>query len=153
MKINKKGIWFNYMGDNICLMWFWNPLENTYFSEKLRCTFFSLKEYKKYMGSAVGIKGRNIFGLSYKSLIADWVKANFKGEHILILTNIDLSQKPAVFWENIPYVRTLIFTEEVVILKCKDASQMQKIIDSIEPKFAAAWGYRGGNLISTNEQG
>ena len=150
MTINTKGIWFNYMGDRICIMWFWNSLPNRYFSEKLHCTFSSIKEYKKYMGSAIGMKERNIFGMSYKELIGDWVGMNFDGEHVLVLTDIDLTQKPDYFWENIPYLRKVAFSEEVVILKCKDFSQLQRIVDSIEPGFANAWGYRAGMLITTN---
>jgi hypothetical protein len=153
MRLNKKGLWFTYMGDKICFMWFWNSLPNTYYSEKLHCTFSSIKEYKKYMGSAVGMKERNIFGISYKNLISSWVRINFDGEYILVLTDIDLSKKPSLFWENIPYIRKMAFTEEVVILKCKDSSQMQNIVDSIESSFATAWGYRNGILVSTNVGG
>lgn len=149
--IDTRGIRYNYMGDRIWLMWFWAPLPNRYYSEKLHCTFSSLKEYKKYMGSAVGLKHRNVIGISYKELITAWVEDNFKGEYVVVLTEIDLNKKPSVFWENIPYIKKMAFTNEVVILRCKDQAQMEQIIDSTEQSFAIAWGFKSGQLVHLNE--
>ena len=151
MKIDKKGIWFKYMGDNICLMWPWNPQPNTYYSEKLHCTFSSRSEYTRYMGSAVGMKERNVIGLSYQEAIQSWVESNFSGEYVIVLTEIDLTKKPSVFWENIPYIKKIAFTNEIVVLRCKDQGQMDRIIDSIEPGFAVAWGFKNGQLVRLND--
>lgn len=151
MKIDSKGIWFKYMGDKICLMWPWNPLPNIYFSDKLHCTFTSIREYNKYMGSAVGMKERNILGLNYKDLIQEWVSINFKGEYVIVLIDIDISKRDSVFWENIPYIKKIAFTNEVVVLRCKDQGQMGRIVDSIEQDFAVAWGFKNGELVYSND--
>jgi len=151
MQITKQGLWFNHMGDKICLMWFWNPLPNRYFSKKLHCTFSSMKEYKKYMGSPVGVKERNVIGFNYMDLVRTYIGLNFSGEYVIVLTDIDLSKRPSVFWENIPYIKKMAFTNEVVVMRCKDAGQMDTIMVSIEPTFAVAWGFKDGELVSSND--
>jgi hypothetical protein len=103
------------------------------------------------MGSNVGMKERNVIGISYQDIVQAWVEDNFKGEYVIVLTEIDLTKKPSVFWENIPYIKKIAFNNEVVVLRCKDKGQMDRIIDSIEPGFAIAWGFKGGQLVDFND--
>ena len=44
-----------------------------------------------------------------------------------------------------------MFTRDIVILKCKDYSHMEQILDSIQGEFAIAWGFQGGKLVGCND--
>ena len=150
-KIDKEGIWFKYIGDEVCLMWFWNKKPNRYYSRKLACTFFSIKEYGRYMGSATGVKERKVLGLSYRDVLEGWVNMNFGNEYVIALIDVDISKKNNLFWENIPYIKREAFSKDVVILRCKDLSQQQRIMDSLDPGFATAYAFKAGLLIRSND--
>ena len=151
IKIDKEGIWFRYIGDDICLMWIWNVKPNRYYSRKLVCTFSSIKEYRKYMGSSVGVKERKVLGISYKEMIEVWVNLNFGNEYVIALLDIDVSKKDNVFWENIPYIKRVVFSNDVIILRCKDLGQQQQIMDSLDPGFATAYAFKAGLLVRSND--
>lgn len=157
-KFTKKGIWFIHNKDYICYNWFWNrSAGNNYYSQKFSINFPSLKAYEKYAdhigysGPEADIKSKNIFGLNYEDIIREWVQLNFGSECIVILTDIDVSQKSMDFWDSIPYVKKVVFTKEVVVLKCKDFSQVEQIVNSVERKFASAFGFKAGTLVYTND--
>ena len=151
IKIDKEGIWFRYIGDDICLMWIWNAKPNRYYSRKLVCTFSSIKEYRKYMGSSVGVKERKVLGISYKEMIEVWVNLNFGNEYVIALLDIDVSKKDNIFWENIPYIKRVVFSNDVIILRCKDLGQQQQIMDSLDPGFATAYAFKAGLLVRSND--
>lgn len=151
IKFNKKGIWFHLKGDDICLIWFWSKVAGRYYSEKFNRNFLSLIEYFKHIGIPSSFYSKSIVGFTYVDIIKEWVSTNFSKDIIIVLLDINFSKKPPAFWEGIPYTKKVVFTKEVVILKCKDYGQMNRIIDSIEKEFAIAMGFKGGVLMCDNE--
>lgn len=151
LKINKKGFWFRYKEDNICLNWFWHKSLHKYYSEKLHHNFNSLKDYNEYPISNSDVKHKNILGFDVKDIIEEWVEIKFNKECIVVLMDINISEKSMNFWDEIPYTKKIVFSKEIILLKCKDFRQVYQIIDSVEREFAIALGFKAGNLITSNE--
>lgn len=91
-----------------------------------------------------------LLGYNYDEVFDEWVSLRFDGEHIVILHDINLSSKPVAFWDNIPDTRRIIFSKDIIVLRCKDLRQVQNIVYSVEKEFAVAYGYKNGKRIIGN---
>lgn len=87
---------------------------------------------------------------SYTSIIDDWVAFNFVNQIVIVLTNINVQVKNIDFWAKIPVEQKIKFMEDVVILRCKDKSEMMMLIGNIGQDFAEAKGYIDGELFAHN---
>jgi hypothetical protein len=153
MKITKEGITFTYNDDDFTWIWWW---ERTY-SYKFRSAiyglhFSSLKSYWMHVGRQNDhpmIKHK-IEGFNYQSLIETWVKRYFSTGCYLVLDNVNLDAKPASFWRTVPEDLRIQFNEDVIVLKCKDYSELKSLCESIELNFANASGFSDGDLVSYN---
>lgn len=151
LKINKKGFWFEYKEDHICLNWFWHKPLHRYYSEKLHHNFHSLKDYREYSVSNSDVKHKNILGFDTRDIIEEWVEYKFSKEYVVVLMDINISEKSMEFWEGIPYTKKIVFSKEIIVLKCKDFRQVSQIIESVEREFAIALGFKAGNLVVSND--
>ena len=151
IKINKKGFWFEYKLDHICLNWFWHKPLHRYYSEKLHHNFNSLKDYNEYSIANSDVKHKNILGFDARDIIEEWVEYKFSKEYIVVLMDINISEKAMTFWDEIPYTKKIVFSKEIIVLVCKDFRQVSQIIESVERGFAIALGFKAGNLVVSND--
>jgi len=91
-------------------------------------------------------------GIDYIDIISEWVNTKYRFEHVIILININVQAKNIEFWANVPQTHAIQFLKEVVILKCKDKSELQRLVQNTGLDFAEAYGYSGGVRIIDNKE-
>lgn len=124
-----------------------------FFSFKYTTSFVNINNYQKYreqVQSEIGGKYRKLRGLEYSDIVSQWVYLKFPFEHIIILSNINVEAKNIEFWAKVPKTEAIHFLKDIVLLRCKDISEMNRLINNIAPEFADAHGYSAGILITTN---
>lgn len=94
---------------------------------------------------------RKISGFSNTWVIHEWVSVACKKGVVLVLTDIDPSFKKPEFWAAMPREDARAFTNDIVILRCKNLEEMKKICDSIDTRFATATGFYRGQPVYENE--
>lgn len=92
-----------------------------------------------------------LVGLTMFDLISQWACSTHFYSNIIVLTNINVGAKNLQFWAKVPKVDIEHFLKDVVILHCKDRTELLRLIENIPPDFADAWGFGSGQLIQTNE--
>jgi hypothetical protein len=107
-------------------------------------------EYRKQVLGEVGEEYRKLLGIDYSDIISQWVYLKFPFEHIIVLSNVNVEAKNIQFWARIPQTESIHFLKDLIILRCKDVSEMNRLIDNISHEFADASGYSAGVLITTN---
>jgi hypothetical protein len=152
MRIDKHGVWFSYESDNLCRHWPWRVFfkDMLYTSERYNRSF-GIAEYLKFAGSTEsGLSMKKIEGFSYLDILHDWIRVNHRSGYRVVLYDIDVSFRPTDFWRKIPAENALLLNKDVVVLYCKDASQVIAICESINVDFANALGFKDGNLFYYN---
>lgn len=89
-------------------------------------------------------------GISYYEIIDQWVNCFFKNQYVIILTNVRVETKNIAFWAKLPNNYKIQFVEDVIILRCKDKSEIEMLVRNIEEEFAEAIGYANGTRCITN---
>jgi hypothetical protein len=95
---------------------------------------------------------KKLAGFDYLDILHVWVKSEYAGAHVIVLTEINAEAKDVEFWARIPKGQALEFLKDVVVLYCKDMSEIEKLVPSIGTKFATAYGFCDGNLVLTNKE-
>ncbi len=90
-------------------------------------------------------------GANYEDIISQWIFFKYPKNHIIVLTNINVDAKNIQFWAKVPKTDTLHFMKDVVILHCKDRTEVLRLIENIPSNFADAHGYSAGSLITYNK--
>ena len=152
MEICKDGVWFNHYGDNILWRWPWKrhgvPKLRSSAQEK---DFTSLREYWQFLGTVeTSLRKLRITSLKEEELLFYLIRGKFKNEAIVVLTNLDTSVKPGEFWFKVPLHYRKHFLNDVTILICKEPMEVYDLCDSIEPRFATAYGFIRGDLVRDN---
>jgi hypothetical protein len=144
---------FFYKGDTIYYYWPWIRhihLAGKYYSVYLSEFFSFFYNYNILRDNTTEFLNDKIRGLNITSILEEWVLLKYPHEVLVILIDIDVSTKPMSFWATIPYAKEVLFTKEVIILKCKDRRQMEQIVDSTSITFATAIGYVAGKVACVN---
>jgi hypothetical protein len=95
---------------------------------------------------------RKLSGFTYVTVLCEWVSVKFPLEHVIILTNINVEAKNIHFWAKVPKTDAIEFTNDVVVLRCTDTSEMWTLITNIGEDFADAYGFCAGKLTMTNKE-
>jgi len=90
-------------------------------------------------------------GMSNISLLQYYVKAEYGNCLIVVITDIDLSNKNAAFWYNMSDISRAVLLHDVVLFRCKDIRQMDRLVDSIPKNFAKAIAFKNGEVIGIND--
>jgi hypothetical protein len=90
-------------------------------------------------------------GFDNLDILSVWVNAKYSGCNIVLLTDINVEAKDLEFWARIPKGQAMEFLKDIVILRCKDKTEIKKLIPSIGSKFALAYGFSNGKLILSNK--
>lgn len=154
MKISKQGITFNYNNDEITWLWWWKRTNSNcpYFSLVYNYWFLNFRQYwLKVGGSERNLPTSKIQGYSMENLISSWIKFNCRTGCYVLLYDINVESKPASFWRTIPDRDKTQLLADVVLLRCKDWDEIQRLCDSITTNFATAAGIKDGHIVYWNE--
>jgi hypothetical protein len=93
---------------------------------------------------------RGVTGSTYSQWISESLVRMYPNCHVVVLTNINVSAKNVSFWAKVPVLDMPSFTKDVVTLRCKDKSEVVRLVDNISVDFADAKGYSSGKCIASN---
>lgn len=91
-----------------------------------------------------------LFSLSYAEVLCGMMKRSYGSGNYIVLTNVNLSAKNLQFWAKVPKEDMPHFFKDVIVMRCKDKSQMLSLISNIGPDFAEAMGFSAGELVTVN---
>lgn len=135
--------------------WFWGKgiyyirvMDQEYYFH----TFFEVVQYSLSV-EHLATKSTRLLGLSWEEVLAFLLRTHpdYSKGFILVLEDIDISQKSSNFWSSMPLEDTRKFTKDLVVLRCKNLQETEKLFHSISRGFAKASVYLNGSLIYTNE--
>jgi hypothetical protein len=89
-------------------------------------------------------------GFGMCELVTEWVASRYPKSHVIVLTNINVSAKNITFWAKVPKPDMVKFLRDIVVLQCKDGTELKRLIDNIPSDFADAWGFYKGQMVDTN---
>jgi hypothetical protein len=91
-------------------------------------------------------------GYDYLDILSFWVNKVYPYSHVILLTNINVEAKNIQFWAKVPTYQSPLFLKDIVVLLCKDQTEMMRLIRNIDTNFAEAYGFICGKLVSSNEE-
>lgn len=154
IKISRKGISFNYCGDTLLRRWPWSSGDR-YSSSIHACDFNSLRDYWWHVGgleARLSSSGeRSVIGSRMYEVLAEYCKFKYPNSSVVVLYDIDCSQKDSSFWSRIPSAKATAFAKDVVFLQCKDREQMLAVMVNTPTAFATALAVEAGVLVDCNQ--
>jgi hypothetical protein len=155
MKITKLGIHFTQKnGDVLVRIWPWARDTSglyKYYSIVHDRYFTSKRGYKEFLSTTEMVhRAPKVKGYLFEDLLLAWVKINFSGQRVVVLTDIDVNAKSASFWDKVPHYNRQAFQDDIVVLHCDTDDNLLDLTDSIDNSFAVAYGFKNGNLVTWN---
>jgi hypothetical protein len=154
MKLTDKGIVFGYHGDTITRRWPWKDRHGSkFFSQEYSMYFNDFNTYWKHVGVAqIAFSGRSekLQGFTYGEIIGQWVQLKYPYESIVVLKDVNVSERGLSFWARIPKDKIQHIQKDIIVLRCGSKENACEIVDSIERTFAEAFAFSGGILINYN---
>ena len=155
IKISRKGISFSYYGDTLLRRWPWASGDR-YSSSIHACDFNSLRDYWWHVG---GLEAkllhsdpdRNVAGSRMYEVLSEYCKFKYPNSNVVVLYDIDCSQKDGAFWSRLPKGKAIAFSKDVVFLLCKDRDQMLSVMRNVPVAFATALSIESGTLVDCNQ--
>jgi hypothetical protein len=96
-------------------------------------------------------KSDKLTGLDLGDMIPEWVNFKYPSEHLIVLTEVNVQAKNIQFWAKVPKAESQFFLKDLVILFCKDKSEVIRLVENIPKDFADARGFSAGELIIDNK--
>jgi hypothetical protein len=90
-------------------------------------------------------------GFDVGELIPEWVKFKYPSEHLIVLTEVNVQAKNIQFWAKVPKTESQFFLKDLVVLFCKDKSEVIRLVENIPRGFADAKGFSAGELLIDNK--
>jgi len=114
-------------------------------SEKYNETFVNYQHYRYFLHTGIRPSTalgpyEKLVGFDYSTILVEWAKQKYPNQSLVILTNINVQAKSLEFWAKIPANSIGFFQKDVAILRCKDQTEMNTLIDNIPEEFADAIG-------------
>lgn len=155
MKFKKIGIEFEYHGDTITRRWPWFFRGGSkYHSERYSMYFDNFSTYWKHAGIAemafCDSHKSKMEGFTYQELIGQWVRYKYPYESVVVLKDVNVSERGLSFWSKIPKDKIEHIQKDIIVLRCGSKENANEIVDSIESSFAEAFAFSGGILINYN---
>jgi hypothetical protein len=155
---DRSGLFFKYHGDVIQWRWPWARSVNrsTYHSALLNRDFNSFKDYWTSYGEdrallKLGKSYSRMQGFDlHEEVLPQWAARTWPNEHVICLVDIDIQAKGPKFWSMLTPAQRSELYKDVVVLRCKDKTEMQHLVESISPSFARAYAVVNGDIIDTN---
>src|SRR5438445_100940 len=79
---------------------------------------------------------KKLVSFDYTEILSQWIYFKFPYDHVIVLSNINVQAKNIQFWAKIPQKEVPHFLKDIVILRCKDVSELVRLVDNIGPDFA-----------------
>lgn len=162
MKVfDRSGVFFKFHGDIIKWRWPWarNLFSATYHSSLLNRDFNSFKEYWVSCGEdralikfSSGTGKLHGFELT-EEILPQWSARLWPNEFIVCMFNVNPMAKGPKFWSMLDKFKRSELLKDVVILRCKDKTEMETLLDAIDVNFASAISLFNGQLQGSNSQG
>lgn len=153
LALSKHGVKFPYGIDTIIFRW--RKVDNQrWWSENFLRGFTSLREYWRYVGATereLTYPGTRFQGYSYMEMLTQWVNYTYGKLNIVVLKDINHEAKGLSFWARLPKEKAAELLNDIVVLHCSDKAEVNRIVDSIGPDFADAYGFSNGRLINFTE--
>lgn len=153
MNLNKQGISFPYSGDRLTRLWPWSSAEGRYYSQEFNKYFNNLKDYWKHHGAFYKHdfdRSAKMEGFSYEEVLTQWVRDRYPYDAVVVMTNIDVSERSLSFWARLPKEKIESLTKDIVVLRCNSRAEIIELADSIDSKFADTYAFYAGKLIGFN---
>lgn len=158
MKLSRQGYSYKYHGDEVLKYWPWVRKNSfaKYYSSLLSRDFNSFPEYWKIIGEETALvklttsSTSKMSGFSLSEVIELWSARLWVNEFIVVLTDINPGAKGPGFWSRLTRDQRTSLGEDVVVLRCKDRSELTHLVDSTDPTFACAMGLLNGTTLCTN---
>jgi hypothetical protein len=83
-------------------------------------------------------------------VLPQWTARTWPNEHVICLVDVDLVAKGPKFWAMLNPAQRLELYKDVVVLRCKDKTEMQTLVESISSNFAKAFALFNGEMLATN---
>lgn len=143
--VSKNGLVIKTKTDSLFFRWtdlFWS---GWLYSSKYGMSFCGFSHYSYFdkietQGTSVDRTWKKLEGFDYPSILIEWAKSKYPGESIVVLYDINTSAKSLEFWAKVPAVSRGPFLKDVAVLRCKDHTEMSRLVRNIEPAFASAIG-------------
>jgi hypothetical protein len=157
LRINTKGISFDYHGDRMVYVFPWSRIQKDakYFSTTHSQTFDTLIDYWTYIGALQkGIRtGKKIQGYSYQEVFIRWMKVYYSLGEWIMLFDVNYEAKPKQFWESLPQGSRVEMLKDIVVLQCNGIKEVIRVCENVPSNFALALGFSDGEIISDNSEG
>jgi hypothetical protein len=159
MKLSYIGVSFKYHGDELTWYWPWvgKTFKATYFSSLFSRDFNSLKDYWKAVGKEEALSrlttcDGKVYGASYKEVIAEWSKRIWPGEFLVAMLEPDYSMKGPAFMARLTSQQRHRMMQDVVILRAKDKTEAEHLLESIDITMSEAYLVHNGNVLLSNNE-
>lgn len=154
MRINSKGIYFSYYGDELLWIWPWKRRGTVkFFSAVFEQGYPSLREYWYYSGGwNMACRKEKVIGFSELDILLSWAKKEFRHDTVIVLRNINVEMKSTVFWKSIDIFARKELLKDVPVIFLRDVKNDEYILHSIPTEFAEAYLFHLGELIDTNNE-
>lgn len=86
-----------------------------------------------------------------RELLPEWSARIWPNEFLVCLCHIDPAARSQRFWSMLKKEQITEMLKDVVVLRCKDLTEMETLIESIDRNFADAVGVCNGRLLLTNQ--
>jgi hypothetical protein len=156
IKFSREGVSFSYYGDTVLRKWPWVSGAR-YRSSIHACDFNSLQRYWWMVGSLEAKllerpgSEKNVIGARFYEIFAEYCKFKFPKQYVVVLYDIDSSQKDSAFWSRLPHKSAVAFAKDAVFLICKNRNQMLSITYNTNTMFATALAIEAGVLVDCNQ--
>lgn len=157
IKIKKVGITFSYHNDEILYRWpwivKWGRAKRRFHSSLLTRDFNNFRNYWIMVGEQEAIlnkRSTKVEGFHLGDVLAKWADLMYPDRFVVTLSGMDTTAKPPEFWNRLSRDKAVAMTSEIVALLCKDLSEAEKLITSINPRFAEAYFVFNGKVIDDN---
>lgn len=154
MRITKKGLRFNTVGDYLYWIWPWkrNGLPKWY-SQGTATHFKKKSEYWKSVGvfEHAALKNQDkVEPFSFPELLTTWVKYTYPNDNLVILLHLVAEAKGISFWSRLPKEKVKDLLNDVVILHCKSKAEVFNMLENIPDSFADAYGFSASQFVGAN---
>ena len=97
------------------------------------------------------VRKSRVQGFPLVTVLEDWSGFRYPGEHVVILTDIDVSKKGMDFWAKLPkaILREFVYSG-VVVLRCNDLAEAMNLLYDIPFDFADAHIFVNGSHVAMN---
>jgi hypothetical protein len=158
MNLTRKGVRFEYHGDELLWIWPWKrtkPSLNTikYYSYTFDDYFFSLRDYWLFVGSwNEACRKEKIIGYNDNEVFKAWAEHTFRHNTVVILRNVNVEMRSTLFWRSLDPLSRKQLLKDVPVLFFHDSSKAQLVAESVDPEFADVFFFMKGKLKYTNNE-